>query len=242
MYTPKERVELLVSMLGERLNEHGHFFRISRTRLSWRNRDVSLTLSPRGSHYSTAECTSRWLGVRVESNALRKIHKRGAPIKGGAYSGSPHSLFVDDVRDDAIPIEVELTDWWSIEESAKLLADRFDRYWETRLVHWIDHARTIEYLSLDWKSRVSLSALLMPQAPRVGTDELDALIHGLSPDRCTHWFGLLGELLLASGRDDDLRRVSRLCEIAVAAGNKSAKRDSAHLAGLLSWRESIDSM
>lgn len=145
MYTPKERVELLVSMLGERLNEHGHFFHISRTRLSWRNRDVSLTLSPRGSHYSTAECTSRWLGVRVESNVLRKIHKRGAPIKGGAYSGPPHSLFVDDVRDDAIPIEVELTDWWSIEASAKLFADRFDRYWETRLVRWIDHARTIEF-------------------------------------------------------------------------------------------------
>lgn len=97
-------------------------------------------------------------------------------------------------------------------------------------------------MSHDENTQISLSALLSPHAPRVGSEELDTLIRGLPPERCTHWFGLLGELLLASGRDDDFRRVVRLCEIAASAGNKSAMRDSSHLAGLLRWRESVDGL
>lgn len=238
MYTPKERVELLIAMLGEQLNEHGHFFKISKTRLSWRNKDVAMIVAPRGCHYSTAECTTRWLRIRIESHALRKLRNCGAPIRDNISSGTPQEIFEDDLRNGHSLVEVELRDWWSIEEAAKRLAAQFDRNWESQFRPWINIEQTIEFLSYDRENRICLTPLLTPHAPPAGSPELEAMIHRLSPPQAkVHW-SLLGELLLAAARIDDLRRLEHFCRAASESGNGRATREHPYLIKLIHWSES----
>jgi len=214
MYTPKERVELLINMLVEQLNEHGHFFKISKSRLSWRNKDVAIILTPRGSHYSTAERTSRWLRVQVDSHAIGKLHRAGAPVRGCSTTLRPQTIYDDDLRTGPSPTQVELTDWWSIEAAAKLLASQFDQYWSNYLKNWISHEHTIEFLSRDEASEVDLAFLYGPSAPSPGSDELRTLIMTHNPTRCQHRFALLGELLLATGKREDVLRLHEFSTIA----------------------------
>lgn len=236
MYTPKERHDLLISMLGEQLNEHGHFFNIAKTRLSWRNQDVAIILTPRGSHYSTAECTSRWLRVEIESHSLRKLHKAGAPIRGGASSRHPHTIFDDDLRTaDHGSIEVHLTDWWSIEEAAKQLATQFDAHWERCLKYWVDHQLTIEKLSVDNVTNADISNLFAHDAPPPGSEELRSLIAQLKPAQCNYRLALLAELLLATNRICDFHRLYEYSKLAAEAGKPRVRKEHERLTEIAEW-------
>lgn len=237
MYTPKERCEFLISMLGEQLNEHGHFFNIGKTRLSWRNQDVAMILTTRGTHYSTAECTSRWLRVEIQSHALRRLHKAGAPIYGAMGRRSPQIIFQDDLRTaDGQAIEVDLTDWWSIEDAAKQLASQFDACWERLLRYWVDHQLTISTLSVDNVMRVDLSILFGPDAPPADSDELRSLIAQLEPARCSHQFELLGKLLVATDRISDLHRLCAFANLATESGNLRERFEYKSLMRLAEWQ------
>ncbi|MBO6740220.1 MAG: hypothetical protein JJ916_10200 [Phycisphaerales bacterium] len=222
MYTPKERCQLLLSMLGEQLNEHGHFFKISKTRLYWKNKDVSVFVFPRGSHYSEAEITKRWLSIRIDSYAMRKLARAGAPVSGGTISRGAETLYEGDLRTPDSPgsVEVTLTDWWSIEEAAKYLAPHFDDFWHNELAAWLSLDSAITELSTnarqDFLSAIllgstppeqGLTVLWAPGAPAAGSSELRELIHEHKLDEKEWRLNLIGELLLASNRDDDFWRL-----------------------------------
>lgn len=222
MYTPKERVELLISMLGEQLNEHGYFFKISKTRLSWKNKEVSVVITPRGSHYSDANVTTRWIRIRVESYAMRKLAKAGAPLLGpGMFT--PKEILAD--RDLCEPgagrsIEVSLTDWWSIEDAAKHLASSFDAFWREDFSDWLSLETAITHLSTNPSQGVlktlmlgankpvpGLTVLYAPDAPPPGSQALHDLIREHKLDQQDWQLQHIAELLLASGRDEDFWRI-----------------------------------
>ncbi len=250
MYTPKERCELLLSLLGEQLNEHGHFFKISKTRLSWKNKDVSVLVFPRGSHYSEAEITKRWLNVRIDSYAMRKLAKAGAPISGGTFNRGAETLCERDLctPGSSSAIEVTLTDWWSIEEAAKYLAPHFDDFWHNDLAPWLSLDSAITELStnanqgfhsamrLGSASPVTgLAVLYAPDAPAADSPCLHELIREHKLDEMEWRLNLIGELLLASNRDDDFWRIVEFGSICKER-SKYMSGQSRGLMALADWK------
>ena len=252
MYSPKERCELFLSMLGEQLNEHGHFFKISKTRLSWRNKEAAVLITLVGDHYSEAEVTTRRICVRVDSYALRKLVKANAPISGSTARRANGTLFDRQIHASGSPspTEVTLTDWWSIEQAAKHVASQLDDYWQDELTPWLSHETAITYLSTHPKQGLlsakllgsnppepGLTILFAADAPAADDPELEKLIHEHKLVQKEWPLRSIGELLLASNRDRDFWRIVKFSSM---YQERSQYMNAEHhaLMALANWKQS----
>lgn len=239
MLTPKQRDEMFIAELGARLNEHGFWFKISKTRLSWKNKDVSLTVTTRGNKYSTAECSLRWVRVQIYSNHLKKLHQQGAPVDGLRMNGPPNIIFDRDVTnpDESTSISLRFTERESIVQAAKQVAPCFSAFWEDTISNWIDHSKTIEFLSSS-DSDKSTAALFQPDTPPTGSPELDQLIQKLIAKNTSAQTIILGELLLATNRHDDLRKLAQYGTAYAKSDRPRAQWATTH-SNLIQWLDAL---
>ncbi len=224
MMTPKERDELIIAHLGMMLNEQGFSFRISKSGLSWKNEHISVKVKTRGNKWSTAECSLRWIAIRVYSTAFRAAMYAGAPILGNGR-GSPDLISDLDVRrpGGVGSIQVELTDHASCEAGAREVATHFRAFWDDHISVWLDPARSIEFLS-SYDNLVRIDAIIGPDSPGLETPELEALIKNRVESTHMNNHSLLGEFLLATGRHDDLRRLAMYCSAYADSDQPGAER------------------
>lgn len=243
MLSPKEREELVISRLGELLNEQGFGFAINKGSLSWKNDHVSVKIKPRGSKWSTADCSIRWLTMGVFSKALRASARAGAPFLKGSCGPfiSLDRLVYWDIRhpDSCTGGTFELTDRHSCEQAAEQIALYFREFWDVHVSPWLNPERTIQYLSTRTKA-TRIARLFDPDSPKIGTVEFGVLIDELIASTWNDNHELLGKLLLATNRYDELRRLCWYCD-AYADSNRPDAGRMARLDWLIRWLDEHDS-
>lgn len=229
----RERDHLLLSDFYDLLDPTCYQFKLSKTRLSWKNQYTWVTVSTRGSRYSTAACSLRWVRVRIDSLALRGLYSLGAPVRGFAMSGKPYELRDMDLRDPPEAcgsLQVELTDRASCREGAQRIASALDTFWQRDVLPWTQSpSEVITRLSVSRHPdavrypdrRISLDPLFGPDAPAIHSRELEELVIFMAAQTRWNQHRLLAELLLACGRIDDFNRLYRY----VAVVKELSERD-----------------
>ena len=127
MLKPKERDAIFHDHLGILLNAHGFGFKVSKKKLSWRSSETLVEVYARGSRYSTADLSIRWVGLRIASHAINSLVRKG--VVDSIYQELKSHDVCDLLQGTHATIVLNLTDRDSCIEGAESVAEQFPLFW-----------------------------------------------------------------------------------------------------------------